>query len=88
MDNVERFPDVEKVIIETLMIRGRVSDYSTLQDLLPGVSIHEFLMSMCHLQREGKVKEGDLKEVGCFVNVENTLVPGTGVAKVVSLVKC
>jgi len=83
----ERFPEVEKIIIETLEDQGGVSDYSTLQDLLPGVPIDQFLLSMCYLTREGTIIEGDIREVKCFVGVGEMLVAGAGIARTVTLAK-
>lgn len=89
MDRINR-QYVERAIIDTLtdLTDRGTSDYSTLQDLLPAVPMHEFLMSMSRLCRDGKIKEEGLRKVECFVNVEGTLVSGIGVAIVVSLVEC
>jgi hypothetical protein len=40
---------------------------------------------MFYLEKEGKIRYGDIAEVGCFVQCGNTLAAGKGIARIVYL---
>ena len=73
IDEVKRFPEVEKAIIDLLENNGGLSDYITLQRLLPDVSGRKFRVSASLLIEDGKIKTGPVEEVKTMIQCKETL---------------
>lgn len=87
-EELPRFPEIEKAIIETLKSRKGISDYTTLQNLMPRVTFEEFFISTHHLIEDEIIKDGSLKEIKALVQWgENMLVEGTGLSRLIILIK-
>ncbi|MCK4592280.1 hypothetical protein KAT63_02440 [Candidatus Parcubacteria bacterium] len=87
-EEIERFPEVEKRIIELLESKKGLSDYSTLQNLLPNVSDKEFFISTHFLIEDGKIKDGSLEKIKTLVQWDkNTLVEAPALSRLIMLVK-
>ena len=85
---IERSPKVEKAIIELLKSKGGLSDYTTLQNLLPNVSTKEFFISTHFLIKEGKIKDGSLEEIETLVQLKReTFVEAPALSRSIILEK-
>ena len=60
LENLERFPEIERAIIEALEEKGGKSDFSTLENLFPRIETKKFVISLHFLEKEGLIKEGKL----------------------------
>ena len=84
---IERFPKVEEAIIESLKSTGGLSDYTTLQRLLPNVSTKEFFISTYFLIKDGIIKDGSLEEIKTMFQLDkNTLIETPALSKSIVLV--
>jgi hypothetical protein len=87
-EEIKRFPEVEKIIIDLLKSKNKVSDYLTLQTLLPNVSTEEFFVSTRFLIKDGLIKDGSLEKIKTLVQWdEKTLIEAPGLSRLIILVK-
>jgi len=87
-EELERYPEVEKAIVELLESKNGLSDYATLQTLMPKIGTKEFFISTHHLIEGGVIKDGPLKEIKALVQWnENMLVEAPGLSRLIILLK-
>lgn len=71
----ERYPEVEKIILEILKNKtSGISDYATLRKSLPGISRHQFYISIGHLKKDDVVEDGALETITTLFPVNNDTI--------------
>ena len=86
-EELERFPEVEEAIIDLLEDNNGLSDYITLQRLLPDVSGRQFRVSTSLLIEDGKIKTGPTKKIRAVAKCKGTLVETSALSASITLVQ-
>lgn len=86
-EKAERYPEIEKSIIELLESKNRLSDFVTLQRLFPDADGRKFRVSMGFLAKDGRIKNGSLEEVEAIVQCKGTPVETSALSASIILVQ-
>ena len=73
-EGTERFPEVEKAIIDLLESKNGRSNYIILQRSIPNVDGREFRISISLLVRDGKIKIGPLEEIETVSKLDKRMI--------------
>ena len=73
-EKAERYPEIEKSIIELLESKNGLSDFITLQKLFSDADGRKFRLSIGLLIKDGRIKNGSLEEVEAIVQCKGTPV--------------
>ena len=87
-EEIERFPEIEEIIVELLESKNGLSDYSTLKNLIPDISNKKFVISIYFLVKDGRIKDGSLETIKTLVQFDkNTLIETPTLSRLIMLVK-